>query len=47
MTIKVTFRAGQIGGTMIDHFDMDLTEFINEAPKMGIDFESILKIEVI
>lgn len=47
MTVKVTFRAGQIGGTMIDHFDMDLTTFIEKAPSFGIDYESIIKIEVV
>jgi hypothetical protein len=47
MTVKVTFTVNGLGDTMVDNFDMTLTEFINNYPDFGIDLESIIKIEVI
>ncbi len=47
MTVKVTFTVNAIGDTMVDNFDMTLTEFFNRSSEFGIDLENIIKIEVV
>jgi hypothetical protein len=47
MTLKVTFVINDLGGTMLDYFDMDLSEFTNRSAELGIDLDTIKKIEVV
>jgi hypothetical protein len=49
MTLTVIFKAGKCpcGGNLVDFFEMSLSEFIRTAPDRGIDFEDIIKIEVV
>lgn len=49
MTLKITYITDRATNeTMVDNFDMDLSEFFNHgAAEEGIDIESISKIEVI
>lgn len=47
MTVKVTYIVSAVGDTMVDNFDMTLTEFIQNISEYGIGFEDIIKIEVV
>jgi hypothetical protein len=47
MTVKVTFKIGNVGGIMVDTFNMSLRDFFAYAILAKVDVDSIVKIDVV